>query len=671
MENVFMTTTERKRMSTKTTFKRIALVAVAALGLGVLSVAPSNAAVTVIGDTLTVSATSATIGYGETATITITDEFTSTISGTTGAGETMTIYMVAGSGTASVSAIYTRLTSDSANTLTTGGTREMTYNAAAQAGFGTTSNILESVTVNAAGAYTKGTMTVKFYNANATTTGTTRYTITSRAKDGTISSVKYFDLTTTGVNGVADSTKSLAWLNAAWTSGAPSSRADSALVISAGAAATPVTVGYIVPEFRNSADTNVTTSGSFINDSMTVVVSGPGLLTTQSSRASVPSDSTKSKSVKVSQGDTVVVWSDGTAGVGTFTASIGGVNLTQAAKTVTFVGKPATITAKLESTVVTSSGTAAGAISFTVKDSAGNAIKTNDLMNTGTPGYFYAVWADTKVASGTNLSTTGTAQYTKCATYNSTASRWECNLTILDSGTVSITIADSYTAATSVATTSAVTLMAVGAGYTGTAAFDKASYTAGEKAILTMTSKDRLGNNVIDGTSNPFASLKWGSLSPTFTSSSASEATGGTFTDLITYLTGTNTFVSGVDTAIVYMPNVAGTYTLTGTTNGVDKAAFTLTFTIVDPTKDAADAATDAALEATDAAYAAQDAAQLAAESADAATAAAEAATAAAEAATAAVEDLATKVAGLFADLQKQITTLANVVAKIAKKVKA
>ena len=51
MENVFMTTTERKRMSTKTTFKRIALVAVAALGLGVLSVAPAaNAAV--LGDTI-------------------------------------------------------------------------------------------------------------------------------------------------------------------------------------------------------------------------------------------------------------------------------------------------------------------------------------------------------------------------------------------------------------------------------------------------------------------------------------------------------------------------------------------------------------------------------------------------------------------------------------------
>jgi len=40
-------------MSTKTTFKRIALVAVAALGLGVLSVAPSSATVT--GTTVTVT----------------------------------------------------------------------------------------------------------------------------------------------------------------------------------------------------------------------------------------------------------------------------------------------------------------------------------------------------------------------------------------------------------------------------------------------------------------------------------------------------------------------------------------------------------------------------------------------------------------------------------------
>ena len=39
-------TIERKQMSTKTTFKRIALVAVAALGFGMLSVVPSSATAT-------------------------------------------------------------------------------------------------------------------------------------------------------------------------------------------------------------------------------------------------------------------------------------------------------------------------------------------------------------------------------------------------------------------------------------------------------------------------------------------------------------------------------------------------------------------------------------------------------------------------------------------------
>jgi len=85
----------------------------------------------------------------------------------------------------------------------------------------------------------------------------------------------------------------------------------------------------------------------------------------------------------------------------------------------------------------------------------------------------------------------------------------------------------------------------------------------------------------------------------------------------------------------------------------------------------AAEAATDAANEAIDAANAATDAANLAAEAADAATVAAEEARDAADAATAAVEELASQVATLMAALKAQITTLANTVAKIAKKVKA
>jgi trimeric autotransporter adhesin len=74
-------TIERKQMST--TIKRIALVAVAALGLGVMSVAPSQAAPS--GDTLTLSAATASTTSGTAATVTVTQSFLAE------AGDTMTI----------------------------------------------------------------------------------------------------------------------------------------------------------------------------------------------------------------------------------------------------------------------------------------------------------------------------------------------------------------------------------------------------------------------------------------------------------------------------------------------------------------------------------------------------------------------------------------------------
>ena len=64
-------------MSTKTTFKRIALVAVAALGIGMLSVAPSANAV-VLGELLTIDAAADTVTQGDTTTAVITSNWTST-----------------------------------------------------------------------------------------------------------------------------------------------------------------------------------------------------------------------------------------------------------------------------------------------------------------------------------------------------------------------------------------------------------------------------------------------------------------------------------------------------------------------------------------------------------------------------------------------------------------
>jgi hypothetical protein len=57
-------------MCTKTTFKRIALVTVAALGFGVVSVAPSSAAV--LNDTYTLSESTTTVSLGSPASVTVT-----------------------------------------------------------------------------------------------------------------------------------------------------------------------------------------------------------------------------------------------------------------------------------------------------------------------------------------------------------------------------------------------------------------------------------------------------------------------------------------------------------------------------------------------------------------------------------------------------------------------
>ena len=69
-------TIERKQMSTKTSFKRVALVAVAALGLGVLASAPSSAAP--MGDTLTLASATSTGTLGVVTSVVVKQTYLST-----------------------------------------------------------------------------------------------------------------------------------------------------------------------------------------------------------------------------------------------------------------------------------------------------------------------------------------------------------------------------------------------------------------------------------------------------------------------------------------------------------------------------------------------------------------------------------------------------------------
>jgi hypothetical protein len=484
-------------------------------------------------------------------------------------------------------------------------------------------------------------------------------------------------------------------------------RSDSTIVYGMGNAGATTNgsqvAAVIVSEPRNAADTRTSTAGTQVTATINLIVSGPGLL----SLASAPG--TAAKSVNLTVGDTVNVIADGTAGTATITGYIGGVALTQAAKTVNFFGYVDTFIPTVESTTVVTGSTANGAITFVAKDSAGNALSST--RNQTRPNYpssasgFWLVVADTKVVGGTAVnSVSSTAAYTQCS-YNTTRAIYVCNVPITDSGTATVYIADSLTAGTSLKTSQALTITVAGPGYTGTAAFNKSTFNVGEDALLTLTCKDYGGRNIVNGSGAAcWSNLRWVGMSPTFGENTSAAAAGGSFTNLITYETNGGSFVNGVDTAMVYMPSVAGTYTLVGRTSGATTDSTLLTFTVVDPVQDAqtaaiaaaqkaavaaadaataaakaaqaaaveaADAATDAALQAIDAANAATDAANLGAEAADAATVAAEEAKDAADAATAAVEALATQVATLMAALQAQIRSLANTVAKIAKKVKA
>ena len=667
-ENVSSTTFERKLMSTKTSFKRIALAVVAALGFGLLTTtSPANAA---IDTTLTVSAPSATsAAHNETVTVAVDVTFVATT-----AGETMQVLatFTDASGNLSDGTGFTNyriqaVSADSANV--TGHGAEPT----SASGVGGVASP-DSVTATLADVTTRAKFNIVLYKAVATSTDRViTGTIVLKDRTNTTLKTSSFTVTVTKPNTTATAAKSKLWLNNASNPGTTPSEADSTLVVSRGTAGSYTAVGYIWPLMLNSADTKTVTgpSGSTVvgtAESIVVTLTGPGALALSSAGKS---EGSKLKSVTVGLGETVVVYNDGTGGTATLQGSIGGTYLTQASKTIAFVGAATTFTAALETSTVTRGAIAYDVVSFTAKDANGNLIVTAN-QGTGYPGGFYAISSDSGVA-GSSLTKGSSLKYVACD-YNSSRAKWVCDLAAADSGTATIQIGDSLTVATSSATSSALTLTVAGTGNTGTVTLPKASYNIGEKAILTVTSKDGDGRLVTDGTSTPFSGLRWGSTSPTFGAPTGSDATGGNASSgLTTYLDGGGSFVSGTDTLVVYMPTVTGTYTLIGVTGGATTESTILTFTVVDPnqaaTLAAAEAATDAAAEAIDAANAATDAANLAAEAADAATVAAEEARDAADAATAAVEELATAVATLMAALKAQVTTLANTVAKIAKKV--
>jgi hypothetical protein len=717
---------------TKLTFRRLALVVVTALGLGVIASGPSSAAITASSDTLTVSATASTIAAGETASVTVTQSFIANL-----AGDSLTVVVENQSAPASGNGKVGIYVTDSSNatirsnaqaTGSGGAKLQQDFYGVAGKDLTETANITAAGTTALSATYrvsfmaptVAGTYVFRIYHRNvigasqtiAAAVATWTVTVTANASDTATTASKFW------LNGLAE-------YNATSRGATTSSNTykglevDSALVVTAGAARAAsayTAVGVIHPVVMNSSDTKISTrTAGRVLESVTVLLTGAGQLAVNSRYSGL--GTAYSKQVTIAYDETAVVFSDGTVGTGTLTAYVGTSStsanaFTQGTKTVTFTGRATTFTVSGYSAAIRagsnvsyagaseSATAAARAFRFLATDAAGNAVTEATLNTDKGEGAFYAISSDTSVlAAGEAGATYATSADRRspalACTYDATSSvkgYWYCSGRVFDSGTVTVTIVDSRdvtasgtnyltTTTGAVAKSTAFSITYAGAAHTGTAKLDKAAYNTAEKATLTLTCKDSAGRNVADGANACWTNLNWVGTAPTFSVDSSVNAAGGTFTSLTDYLTSLTTsgtsYVLGSDTAMVYMPsNAYGiTYKLMGRTAGATVDSEILSFTVSDPgsaaTLAAAEAATDAAAEAIDAANAATDAANLAAEAADAATVAAEEARDAADAATAAVEELATQVATLMAALKAQLTTLANTVAKIAKKVKA
>jgi len=680
-------------MSTKTNFKRIALVAVAALGLGVLSVAPSQAGAP-ISETLTLSSTASSVVAGDTAAVTMTHQWTASAMSDS---VIVTIACTAPTGGAcptlgntSGTTLYWTAAPDSSTTTNMSSTSfaASTYTDSSLAAGVVRSVVgLKMVTTSstAVGAYLI-TATTKsagaggsYVNSNATITWTVTVTTDN--------------LTVTGLTTYFSSDE----FTSASNRKAFRASSDSAIVVDKGTAGTATAVGYITAAAINSASetstaylgnicTTTTPTKTADYCSIAVQATGGAQVAIKGGTAAISTTMLLyNNSTLAANGESLTVYSTGTAGTGTLTFTSGGVTIKTL--TLTFTGSPASATSPSLSDTIVVKGQSSVVLSAIVKD-ASVALKSGTV-------YLYS--SDTRVA-GATLSTGTNANNSSTCSYSTTLSRFSCAVSVNDTGTATLYIRDSWTVAAS-------TWVSAGIGITvtsdvmaaATVSFDKATYTPGERAVITITGTDVNARNLAAATyTGAFTSVV---------------LTGPSVTDVSTVgLCGTNCSTSysslnfvgladtGVETRVVTMPNVGGdisiaykfptlfstvgggtqTYTTVTASAKVVDAQAAATAAAVAAAKDASDAATDAALEATDAAYAATDAANIAAEAADAATAAAEAATEAAnaakesaDAATAAVEELATSVAKLMAALQAQITNLAKVVAKIAVKVKA
>jgi hypothetical protein len=650
-------TIERKHMSTKTTFKRIALVAVAALGFGVLSVVPSQAAVSALSVSAATAGTAGAVGAKSDSTTASTFSVSALFD--SGIADTVTVAFVQNGDFPATAQVNARLafleTTTAAATqvdtstaqigpdyitafsatesITSNGVYSISRTALGGAGYAGAKFglFLESATslTRPAGAY-NFTIIVKQYSAGVASPVTTTYpaTITVAAAPAAKAAVS------------AAATAYIQQGTAVWAG----VLADS---VTSGSFVAGTTIGAIQVKNQSAA-------GVAAIDTVTVTMTGAGYLTTTGLASNITGRSFVVANV---ESLTANVIADGASGTGTITITTGTGG--SFVKTVTFFDtKPAKATATVKKAFIKAgTGSVADVFAVVVTDTAGNQV-TNITALTAT-----ATDATTTVGGTATCSTTYnvTDKVYYCAVAGKAADKfgpvaYTITATGADAAATKVTTSATVTFADNVATKAVLAGPATG--------------TPGATVEYTLTLTEKNGYPVAD--QNYGAGV--GAQRLFSTTAADTVASGWASGNEPFKATETYTSVSGVLTSKGILP-IAGvaslSLTLVGdglqtlTDSGIDKSIGKTKVTVsTEVANPGVDAATDAANEATDAANAATDAALAAAEAADAATSAA-------QEASDAVAALSESVTKLIAGLQAQIKSLAAVVAKIAKKVKA
>jgi len=630
VENVSIATIERTIMSTKTTFKRVALVAVAAVGLGLLTAVPSSAT----GQTTDATNGKAGIFYSNGLAVgTVVDNDSQVVGGQA------TI----------VALLDTTTTGDSTINFTSTGVGTVvsaTMSANATTNWAAATPLVWSDSTSSFGTANGPTDTIKLYS---TVAGTQVITMTPLDANGTPGTARTKNIywVAAAVNGVLN--HSTGFINTDTTIAANATVGNTATAsrVAASTFSNTAVARIAIDQYASTDSTTALLAAS--SKAVSVTISGAGAVdvaaagTTRGAVATVAAAGSTATATRGTMSE-FFVFPDGRAGTATITTSVDGVTLNT--WTYAFTGAVASYgndTAGDDTARKTSIGIGSSdAYTINGLDSAKNIVAAG-------PGTIFLVSSAPLIASVPASSSGAGANVTVTGVAAGTAEISVCNTSLCTAATKTL----KFTVTVGKVTAKTVTL-----------SFDKASYAPGEKMTLTVKAVGSDGTAVGDGTYNLFKStgIAFNSAVVGAPAAAAAVVIGGT--------------TAGVKTYTLYAPLVSGDVTATATegtdTDNVIAAGTAATLSATASVSGgAADAALDAANEATDAANYAADAADAATTAAEEATAAATAAQDSADAALAAVTDLGLKVTSLVSALRAQITALTNIIVKIQKKVKA